>query len=202
LTFVTKVRNNGKKFAEMQIMLQNVNKFSDIDIYFRKLSFWTNKFAKQILLTKIFFKVAKDFYCCGCRNLGGSWNSWGWGRGAQEVKLDLMPPRMPKVSIFPLFLIFRAASCGRPQDFQVLFLVVWNEKRYLQWHFCKEIALNNIILRKQARITYFFQNFEAKDHFAVTLYKIGRFFSALAARDRVKEVILNMRGFRDLPGLE
>jgi hypothetical protein len=29
---------------------------------------------------------------------------------------------------------------------------------------------------------------------------IGRFFSALAARDRVKEVILNMRGFRDLPG--
>jgi hypothetical protein len=36
--------------------------------------------------------------------------------------------------------------------------------------FCKEIALNNIILRKQA----------------VTLYIIGRFFSALAARDRVK----------------
>ncbi|MFN9983822.1 MAG: hypothetical protein ACK53Y_28105, partial [bacterium] len=47
-------------------------------------------------------------------------------------------------------------------------------------------ALNNIILRKQARITYFFQNFKAKDHFVMTLYMIGRFFSALAARDRVK----------------
>jgi hypothetical protein len=45
----------------------------------------------------------------------------------------------------------------------------------------------NIILRKQARITYFFQNFKAKNHFVVTLYIIGRFFSALAARDRVKE---------------
>jgi hypothetical protein len=36
--------------------------------------------------------------------------------------------------------------------------------------FCKEIVLNNIILRKQV----------------VTLYIIGRIFSALAARDRVK----------------
>jgi hypothetical protein len=29
-------------------------------------------------------------------------------------------------------------------------------------------------------------NFEAKDLFAVTIYIIGRFFSALAARERVK----------------
>jgi hypothetical protein len=48
-----------------------------------------------------------------------------------------------------------------------------------------------MILRKQARITYFFQNFEAKEHFAVSLYMIGRFFFYQAARDRVKDKILN-----------
>jgi hypothetical protein len=40
----------------------------------------------------------------------------GGGRGVQEVKIDLMPPGVPKVSIFPLFRIFQAASCGRPQS--------------------------------------------------------------------------------------
>ncbi len=40
-----------QKIAEMQIMLQNVNKFSDVEKYFRKLCFWKNKFKKQILLT-------------------------------------------------------------------------------------------------------------------------------------------------------
>ncbi len=72
--------------------------------------------------------------------------------------------------------------------FQVLFPITLNEKRTLKLHFCKLIALNNIILRKQARITYFFQNFEDKDQFAVTLYMIGSFFSALAARDRVNKL--------------
>jgi hypothetical protein len=38
-----------------------------------------------------------------------------WG-GAQEVKIDLMPPRVPKVSIIFLFWIFQAASSGRPQS--------------------------------------------------------------------------------------
>ena len=42
------------KNAEMQIMLQNVNKFSEVETYFRKLSFWNNKFVKQILLTQKF----------------------------------------------------------------------------------------------------------------------------------------------------
>ncbi len=46
--------------------------------------------------------------------------------------------------------------------FQVLFLFTRNEKRTQQWHFCKEIALNNIILRKQARITYFFKILKLK----------------------------------------
>ncbi len=73
--------------------------------------------------------------------------------------------------------------------FQVLFLFTRNEKRTLQWHFCKEIASNNIILRKQDRITYFFQNFEAKDHFVVILYISEGFFSALSARDRVNHRI-------------
>jgi hypothetical protein len=38
------------------------------------------------------------------------------GGGAQEVKIDLMPPRVPKVSIIFLFWIFQAASSGRPQS--------------------------------------------------------------------------------------
>jgi hypothetical protein len=35
-------------------------------------------------------------------------------------------------------------------------------------------------------ITYFFQNLTGKNIFAMTLYAIGSFFPALAARDRVK----------------
>ncbi len=41
----------------------------------------------------------------------------GWGGGeAQEVKIDLMPLGVLKVSNFSIFWIFRAASCGRPQS--------------------------------------------------------------------------------------
>jgi hypothetical protein len=40
----------------------------------------------------------------------------GEGGGVQKVKIDLMPAGVPKVSIFSLFWISRAASCGRPQS--------------------------------------------------------------------------------------
>ncbi len=53
-------------------MLQIVNKFSEVETYFRKLSFWSNKFVKQILLTQKFKKVKKDFCCGNYRYLGGS----------------------------------------------------------------------------------------------------------------------------------
>jgi hypothetical protein len=39
IEFCHKNKEQWQKIEEMQIMLQNVNKFSDIDIYFRKLSF-------------------------------------------------------------------------------------------------------------------------------------------------------------------
>ncbi len=38
-----------------------IRKFSDVEKYFRKLSFWNNKFAKQILLSQIFLKSYKGF---------------------------------------------------------------------------------------------------------------------------------------------
>jgi hypothetical protein len=144
-------------------MLQIVNKFSEVETYFRKLSFWSNKFVKQLLLTQKFKKVTKIFCCGGCKNLGGSWNGGGGGGGAQEVKIDLMHTGVPKVSNFSLFLIFQVASCGRPKSLpsSVSFYLRW-KKRTLQLHFCKEIALNNMILRKQARITNFFKILEVK----------------------------------------
>jgi hypothetical protein len=37
------------------------------------------------------------------------------GGEVQEVKTDLMPPGVLKVSKFSLFCMFQAASCGRPQ---------------------------------------------------------------------------------------
>ena len=53
-----------------------------------------------------------------------------------------------------------------------------------------DISARRVLKTKQLldnRLGYiFFQNLEAKDHFAMTLYVIGSFFSALAARDRVK----------------
>jgi hypothetical protein len=42
-------------------MLQIVNKFSEVETYFRKLSFWSNKFVKQILLTQNLKKLKKIF---------------------------------------------------------------------------------------------------------------------------------------------
>jgi hypothetical protein len=51
--------------------------------------------------------------------------------------------------------------------------------------FAMRLLKNKLILRLKARIAYFFQNLIAKNHFAMTLYVIGSFFSALAARDRV-----------------
>jgi hypothetical protein len=51
--------------------------------------------------------------------------------GAQEVKIDLMPPGVPKVSIFPLCCIFRAASCGRPQSLpSLVFLLEMKKELY------------------------------------------------------------------------
>jgi hypothetical protein len=45
---------------------------------------------------------------------------WGVeGRGAKEVKIDLMHPGVPKVSNFSLFLIFQVASCGRPKSLPI-----------------------------------------------------------------------------------
>ena len=38
------------------------------------------------------------------------------GGGAQEVKIDLMPPGVPKVSYFSLLRIIRAASSGRHES--------------------------------------------------------------------------------------
>jgi hypothetical protein len=48
IDFSHKSKEQWQKIAEMQIMLQNVNKFSDVEKYFRKLSFFKNKFSKQI----------------------------------------------------------------------------------------------------------------------------------------------------------
>jgi hypothetical protein len=49
IDFCHKSKEQWQKIAEMQIRLQNVNKYSDVEKYFRKLCFWKNKFAKQIL---------------------------------------------------------------------------------------------------------------------------------------------------------
>ncbi len=58
-------------------MLQIVNKFSEVESYFRKLSFWSNKFVKQILLTHQKFKKVKKDFCCGnYKYLGGSKEQW------------------------------------------------------------------------------------------------------------------------------
>ncbi len=57
-------------------MLQIVNKFSEVETYFRKLSFWSNKFVEQILLTQKFKKVKKVFCCGNYRYLGGSKEQW------------------------------------------------------------------------------------------------------------------------------
>jgi hypothetical protein len=86
LTIASKVRKNGKKSEKMQTMLQNVNKF-------------TKKFL-AVWLQKPWWELKQV----------------GVEGGAQEVKIDLMPPGVPKVSNFSLFWIFRAASCGRPQS--------------------------------------------------------------------------------------
>jgi hypothetical protein len=59
--------------------------------------------------------LQKIFCCVAVETLVGV-KTGGGGGGAQEVKIDLMPPGVPKVSNFSLFWIFRAASCGRPQS--------------------------------------------------------------------------------------
>ncbi len=60
--------------------------------------------------------LQKIFCCVAVETLVGVETGGGGARGAQEVKIDLMPPGVPKVSNFSLFRIFRAASCGRPQS--------------------------------------------------------------------------------------
>ncbi len=44
-------------------------------------------------------KFTKDFCCVAVETLVGV-ETGGGGGGAQEVKIDLMPPGVPKVSIF------------------------------------------------------------------------------------------------------
>jgi hypothetical protein len=48
----------------------------------------------------------------------------GGGVGAHEVKIDLTPPGVPKVSIFPLFCIFRAALRKAPEPSKFCFFLL------------------------------------------------------------------------------
>ncbi len=157
--------------------------------FFRKLSFLKNKFVKKFYKNKNKFNVRHNFCCGSSRNLGRSCNMWGRGGGRLEVHMNLMPPRVSKVSFFPFFWPSGRLLIEGLRAFQIPVFVSCNEKRHIQWQFCKEIALNKIILRYQARITYFFHNLIGKNHFATTLYVIGSFFPALAARGRVNSCV-------------
>jgi hypothetical protein len=67
--------------------------------------------VKQILQTQKFLKkLQKNFAVVAVETLIGVETGGVWGGGAQEVQIDLMPPRVPKVSIIFLFWIFQAAS--------------------------------------------------------------------------------------------
>ena len=58
----------------------------------------------------------QEIFCCvAVKTLVGV-ETVGDGGGAQEVRIDLMPPGVPKVSNFSLFWIFRVASCRKPQS--------------------------------------------------------------------------------------
>jgi hypothetical protein len=61
-------------------------------------------------------KLQQIFAVVAVETLVGVETGGVWGGGAQEVKIDLMPPRVPKVSIIFLFWNFLAASSGRPQS--------------------------------------------------------------------------------------
>jgi hypothetical protein len=52
----------------------------------------------------------------------------------------------------------------------------------------KKDTYDVIFARRLLKTKYFFQNLIGKDHFSITLYMIGSFFPALAARDRVNFV--------------
>jgi hypothetical protein len=64
----------------------------------------------------------------------------GEGGGGLEVYMNLMPPRVSKASFFSIFWTFWAASYGRHKSLPNSIFLTCNEKRHIQWHFCKGIA--------------------------------------------------------------
>jgi hypothetical protein len=91
---------------------KNINYKVILQNYFRKLSFLKKsllevfKKKKKIQCYKLIFAVAAVENLAGvatCRE----------GGGGLEVHMNLMPPRIPKVSFFPIFWTFWAASNGR-----------------------------------------------------------------------------------------
>jgi hypothetical protein len=83
--------------------------------YFRKLSFLKNKFVRSFLRTKINSMLHIIFAKTAVETLAGV-ATCGERRGGLEVHMNLMPPGVFKVSLFPIFWTFQAASYGRPKS--------------------------------------------------------------------------------------
>ncbi len=83
----TKNAYNVLKILTIIVILQN---------YFRKLSFLKKSLKKKNQCYKFIFAVAAVENLAGvatCRE----------GGGGLEVHMNLMPPRIPKISFFPIF---------------------------------------------------------------------------------------------------
>ncbi len=130
---ITKNAYNVSKILTKILIIQN---------YFRKLSLLYNKFVRSFIITKINSIWHKINICYGSsRNLGRSCNMWGrGGRGGLEVHMNLMPPRVSKVSFFSYFGPSGRLLMAGIRAFQIPIFVICNEKRHIQWHFCKKIA--------------------------------------------------------------
>jgi hypothetical protein len=94
---------NVAKILTIIVILQN---------YFRKLSFLQNKFVRNFLRKKISSLLHIIFAVAAEKTLVGV-ATCGERGGGLEVHMNLMPPGVSKVSLFPIFWTFRAASYGR-----------------------------------------------------------------------------------------
>jgi hypothetical protein len=110
---ITKNAYNVPKILTKILIIQN---------YFRKLSLLNNKLVRSFIITKI----------GSSRNLGRSCNMWGRGGGGLEVHMNLMPPRVYKVSFFPYFGPSGRLLMEGIRAFKIPFFVTCNEKRHIQ----------------------------------------------------------------------
>ena len=136
LKFTTNAYNVAK-ILTIIVILQN---------YFRKLSFLNNKFVRRFFKNKIIQIIIQKnsmlhiIFSIGAVETLAGVATCGERGGGLEVHMNLMPPRVSKVSPFSLFWIIQAASCGRHDSLPNSIFCSWNEKRILWWYFCKESA--------------------------------------------------------------